>query len=313
MNLLLEEWKGSGEIECRDVGPYRCLLTFSSTEIRDEAMHNQLLHGVFDEIRPHWDIFWSLSKREFGSKVYSLQSHPDLEIGNTTSMDETTSISLAGENSAENERSPTSLVYLDLKLTNVGNPLLNAIIERNLDNVQEVGMGCGLWVVDPMWHEAQIDQKHITGKSFEPMGLEHGQKVDGASDCAGFCPFPPGFGLCSDRAHVHREMSRAQKLAQPEGETPAAVEEGEVESVEPPNTSVLLASEENIEAAEFEGGEKSGENQSLGVGYNEARWVYNEAQGDKEKLAVVVNELGEDLSEEDTLIEAAESKGVWAK
>ncbi|MED6116768.1 hypothetical protein PIB30_103306 [Stylosanthes scabra] len=54
---LLEEWKGLGEIKCRDVGPYKCLLTFSSSEIRDEALQNQLLLTVFDEVRPHWDIF----------------------------------------------------------------------------------------------------------------------------------------------------------------------------------------------------------------------------------------------------------------
>ncbi|MED6170455.1 hypothetical protein PIB30_031107 [Stylosanthes scabra] len=63
MNLLLEEWKGPGEIEVRDIGPHRCLVTFSSPEICDEAMENQLLHSVFDEVRPHWDIFWSLLRR----------------------------------------------------------------------------------------------------------------------------------------------------------------------------------------------------------------------------------------------------------
>ncbi|MED6198661.1 hypothetical protein PIB30_068609 [Stylosanthes scabra] len=43
MNLLLEEWKGPGEIEVRDVGPYRCLVTFSSPEIHDEAMESSLM------------------------------------------------------------------------------------------------------------------------------------------------------------------------------------------------------------------------------------------------------------------------------
>ncbi|MED6128295.1 hypothetical protein PIB30_096345 [Stylosanthes scabra] len=37
MEHLLEEWKGPGEIECRDIGPYKCLITFDSPEIRDEA------------------------------------------------------------------------------------------------------------------------------------------------------------------------------------------------------------------------------------------------------------------------------------
>ncbi|MED6131263.1 hypothetical protein PIB30_008303 [Stylosanthes scabra] len=63
MDYLLEEWKGPREIEVRDVGPYRCLITFSTTEIRDEAVNNQLLQLVFDELRFHWDFFWSLLRR----------------------------------------------------------------------------------------------------------------------------------------------------------------------------------------------------------------------------------------------------------
>ncbi|MED6203679.1 hypothetical protein PIB30_001373, partial [Stylosanthes scabra] len=63
MDLLLDEWSGPGEIEIRDVGPYRCLITFSSEEIRDGAMNDELLLSVFDEVRAHWDIFGSLSRR----------------------------------------------------------------------------------------------------------------------------------------------------------------------------------------------------------------------------------------------------------
>ncbi|MED6173452.1 hypothetical protein PIB30_059547 [Stylosanthes scabra] len=48
MNLLIDEW-----IEVKYVGPYRCLATFSSEEIRDGAMNNELLLSVFDEVRPH--------------------------------------------------------------------------------------------------------------------------------------------------------------------------------------------------------------------------------------------------------------------
>ncbi|MED6182795.1 hypothetical protein PIB30_032017 [Stylosanthes scabra] len=63
MYFLLEEWKGPWVIEVRDVGPYRCLITFSSPEIRNEVVESQLLQSVFDEVRFHWDIFWSLSRR----------------------------------------------------------------------------------------------------------------------------------------------------------------------------------------------------------------------------------------------------------
>ncbi|MED6133169.1 hypothetical protein PIB30_026096 [Stylosanthes scabra] len=38
MNKLVEEWEGPGDIECKDVGPYRCLLTFSSKEICEGAL-----------------------------------------------------------------------------------------------------------------------------------------------------------------------------------------------------------------------------------------------------------------------------------
>ncbi|MED6219270.1 hypothetical protein PIB30_034285 [Stylosanthes scabra] len=63
MYALLEEWRGPRMIECRDLGPYKCLLTFDSPEIRDETMHNDLLLSKFDEIRPCWDIFWCSSRR----------------------------------------------------------------------------------------------------------------------------------------------------------------------------------------------------------------------------------------------------------
>ncbi|MED6160700.1 hypothetical protein PIB30_053837 [Stylosanthes scabra] len=63
MNLLLDEWKGPGDIEVRDIGPYRCLITFTTSETRDIALEDELLLSVFDELRPHWDIFWCHSRR----------------------------------------------------------------------------------------------------------------------------------------------------------------------------------------------------------------------------------------------------------
>ncbi|MED6145841.1 hypothetical protein PIB30_028947 [Stylosanthes scabra] len=63
MNVLLDEWNGLGNIECRDVGPYRYLVSFSSVEIRDQAMSNELLLSVFDEVRHHWDFVSSISRR----------------------------------------------------------------------------------------------------------------------------------------------------------------------------------------------------------------------------------------------------------
>ncbi|MED6146203.1 hypothetical protein PIB30_032469 [Stylosanthes scabra] len=60
---LMEEWNGSGQVECRDVGPFRCLLTFDLKEIREEASVNPALLSIFDEVRPHWDFVWSPSQR----------------------------------------------------------------------------------------------------------------------------------------------------------------------------------------------------------------------------------------------------------
>ncbi|MED6147374.1 hypothetical protein PIB30_043515 [Stylosanthes scabra] len=63
MNALLDSWKGPGDIEVRDVGPYRCLVTFSDPEVCDLAMESELLQYVFDAVRHHWNTFWCLSRR----------------------------------------------------------------------------------------------------------------------------------------------------------------------------------------------------------------------------------------------------------
>ncbi|MED6156272.1 hypothetical protein PIB30_013078 [Stylosanthes scabra] len=63
MNRLMDECDGPGKIESRDVGPYRCLVKFSSTAIRDEAMEDVLLLSIFDEVRLLWDFTSSLSRR----------------------------------------------------------------------------------------------------------------------------------------------------------------------------------------------------------------------------------------------------------
>ncbi|MED6163097.1 hypothetical protein PIB30_076620 [Stylosanthes scabra] len=67
-----DEWKGSVEIECRDMGPYRCLITFSSVEIKEGAMENELLYSVFYEVRPHWNSV-EACRGEFGLKLWGFQ------------------------------------------------------------------------------------------------------------------------------------------------------------------------------------------------------------------------------------------------
>ncbi|MED6113842.1 hypothetical protein PIB30_074621 [Stylosanthes scabra] len=216
MNFLLDEWKGPGEIECRDMRPYRCLITFSSMEIKDGAMEDELLNSVFDELRPHWEFCESLTRRvwieimglpiglwctenlnritklwgrlirqddrieekksfstarvlldsfqwemihewislkvddkvfelfvkEFGSEVYSVQAHPDL-------MEEDFGSLLEGSGNrgsamvvapASSGASPV-IFEKNSKKVNVGDPLIEVVINGRLDNMQELRLG----------------------------------------------------------------------------------------------------------------------------------------------------------------------------
>ncbi|MED6154016.1 hypothetical protein PIB30_107926 [Stylosanthes scabra] len=186
MNLLFEEWKGSGETKRRDVGPYQCLITFFSPEIRDAAMEDQLLQSVFDEIRPHWNIFWSLSRHVW----IEIMDFPIFMEENSDSMEEPKTVLVVEETQAEQEQSPASSGRTNLNLKNVGDPQLDAIINCNLiavlainwvgdnggagvgssrhelmKNVHEPGVhfynkeGCGVLGLDPMVCEAQIAAK----------------------------------------------------------------------------------------------------------------------------------------------------------
>ncbi|MED6161874.1 hypothetical protein PIB30_064852 [Stylosanthes scabra] len=56
-------WEGSGRVECRDIGPHRCLLTFDSVQTKEDAMAVSSLSSIFDEVIPHWDFVWSRSRR----------------------------------------------------------------------------------------------------------------------------------------------------------------------------------------------------------------------------------------------------------
>ncbi|MED6211272.1 hypothetical protein PIB30_072140 [Stylosanthes scabra] len=62
-NTLLKNWEGPGIIECRDVALFRCLITFESEKIMEEALGKQSFLSAFDKVRHHWGAVWSLSKR----------------------------------------------------------------------------------------------------------------------------------------------------------------------------------------------------------------------------------------------------------
>ncbi|MED6124277.1 hypothetical protein PIB30_057471 [Stylosanthes scabra] len=212
--------------------------------------------------------------------------------------------------------------------------------------------------------------RHTMQKGTNPMGSEYDLKLDGALVSSGSCPFPPGFGPCSDRVHIHREMPKAQTLPHSVKDTPAAIVDGVAVSAEPKNTSdspvgeVVVSSTNPIseevgsnetlykinveewrirEIAESVEGEESDENHVLGVGHNEGDEVEhyetlsdsstlrlntgtdagvhdrdevagcNEIQGDIVKLAVESKEIGTESSEEGSLLEVVEAKGVWGR
>ncbi|MED6176228.1 hypothetical protein PIB30_086149, partial [Stylosanthes scabra] len=60
---IAEKWEGPGEVECRDLGPFKCLLTFKSVEARDIALRSPGLQWIFFEIRPQWGFTRTLSRR----------------------------------------------------------------------------------------------------------------------------------------------------------------------------------------------------------------------------------------------------------
>ncbi|MED6205413.1 hypothetical protein PIB30_017447 [Stylosanthes scabra] len=147
MDKLLEEWGGLDEIECRDVGLYMCLITFSSPEIKDEVLQSNLLQRYFDETRPHWEKFWSLSRwvvkfddRTEQSKSYSVVTvlidcyqwvrvHEWISVKIDERCFELSTRSLVRKTLPEVEKSLTSKTKANLNEIHVGDPQLDAIIE----------------------------------------------------------------------------------------------------------------------------------------------------------------------------------------
>ncbi|MED6119073.1 hypothetical protein PIB30_008586 [Stylosanthes scabra] len=60
---IAEKWEGPGEVECRDLGPFKCILTFESMEARDIVFESQGLNSLFFELRPLWRFTRNLSRR----------------------------------------------------------------------------------------------------------------------------------------------------------------------------------------------------------------------------------------------------------
>ncbi|MED6201717.1 hypothetical protein PIB30_097870 [Stylosanthes scabra] len=316
MYKLLEDWKGPGRIECRDIGPFRCLITFDTVEIKEAEVENELLLSLFDEVKPHWEIFWSLSRRiwieimglpiglwssenynkivklsgkivriddrteesksfttarilldcfqwerihewitlridgrefevfvkEFGSEVYSVQSHPDLDSESYLFMAEE-------EPHVELERPAVVNKAVNLNFRNVIDPVVNAIMMNNWVTMQTINSGgglCGTTGVNKevngaiVWSESTVssykEEERVNDLDLDPMvweaqlGAGVWSKLNKAiinpnqtrtvnsnavsvvghkSGSSSTCPFSLGFGPCKDQFHVHRTSARA--------------------------------------------------------------------------------------------------------
>ncbi|MED6222049.1 hypothetical protein PIB30_060724 [Stylosanthes scabra] len=60
---IAEVWNGPGEMACRDIGPFKCLLTSESVEAWDLALKHQGLCELFFEMRPQWGFLYVRSRR----------------------------------------------------------------------------------------------------------------------------------------------------------------------------------------------------------------------------------------------------------
>ncbi|MED6116275.1 hypothetical protein PIB30_098683, partial [Stylosanthes scabra] len=238
-----------------------CVKPIDLRKIRDAAFEDQLLQSIFDELRPHWGVFWCLSRRvwvevtgmpvciwcpkkfnriaklwgkpirqddiseefksfttarilidsyqwelihewvsvkigdkvfevfvkEFGSEVYNVQSHPDRAEGCSDSSEATMEDSM---------------------------PVSGMEKSANVEDLS-MSIGCGILGFDPMIIEPQTVVESVADpvkKSGRFNGLNE-PSPDNSADCglnsSYTCPYPPGFGLCTNNTHVHRDEARA--------------------------------------------------------------------------------------------------------
>ncbi|MED6144088.1 hypothetical protein PIB30_012175 [Stylosanthes scabra] len=82
---IAEKWEGPGEVECRDLGPFRCILTFETIEARDAALVSLGLNSLFFELRPQWGFTMVRSRRVWievvGVPIHLWSKDTFMEIG----------------------------------------------------------------------------------------------------------------------------------------------------------------------------------------------------------------------------------------
>ncbi|MED6160033.1 hypothetical protein PIB30_047650 [Stylosanthes scabra] len=52
-----------GRLECRDLGPRMCIISFESLDLRDRALQSRFTPEFFEEVRPYECFMWSPSRR----------------------------------------------------------------------------------------------------------------------------------------------------------------------------------------------------------------------------------------------------------
>ncbi|MED6190405.1 hypothetical protein PIB30_105597 [Stylosanthes scabra] len=205
-----------------------------------ERVHEWISMKVDDRV---FDVF----AKEFGSEVYSVQLHLDLVEVCSTSLEKeekSGSVSVVEETPTDFDESPVKPGHNNSKILNVVDPLLESIINCNLNVVQDLNHGCEITEVeigevvagitslakipisfdvrgirsellgfDPMEHEAQLvhigSTDRIEGgyKEFGPNGQERVANRVGEleSGSTNSCPYQPGFEPWVNQTHTHRE------------------------------------------------------------------------------------------------------------
>ncbi|MED6107805.1 hypothetical protein PIB30_017695 [Stylosanthes scabra] len=52
-----------GRLECRDLGPRMCIISFESLDLRDRALQSRFMPEFFEDVRPYEGFMWSPSRR----------------------------------------------------------------------------------------------------------------------------------------------------------------------------------------------------------------------------------------------------------
>ncbi|MED6163287.1 hypothetical protein PIB30_078404, partial [Stylosanthes scabra] len=185
---------------------------------------------------PYWDIFWSLSRRvwievmglpvfvwckeslkrivglwgkEFGSEVYSVHSHHDLETVSTTIMEDRIQANSVVEETQKRVEDD------DLKLKNIDDAVHEAQIDCNLNGVQALNAegdnDVGHCVST---NEYQNGPAVVEGERSGLKLNETGPVNEWESSSSISCPYPPDFGPCTDLNHVYHNLTRTKEVSE---------------------------------------------------------------------------------------------------